>query len=195
MSIQGDTLKRLSLLVFFLPALMLAQNTSSSLAGTVQDAAGAVIPSAKITLTGEENGFVRTVSSSSGGFFSFPDLTPATFTISVQAPGFKLYRQTGILINADEQRSLGQIKLQVGQVTESVTIAADAVSVNTANGERAGTLTGEQLDQIALRGRDIFDAISLMPGVVDTSDGRDSPSPTSISNIYIMGGRNDSKTV
>ncbi len=62
-------------------------------------------------------------------------------------------------------------------------------------GERAGTLSGEQLDEIALRSRDIFDAISLMPGVVDTSDGRDSPSPTSISNIYIVGGRNDSKNM
>ena len=82
---------------------------------------------------------------------------------------------------------MGQIKLQVGQVSESVTVTADAVTVNTANGERAGTLSGEQLDEIALRGRDIFDAISLMPGVVDTSDGRDSPSPTSISNIYIAG--------
>jgi hypothetical protein len=186
--------KRL-LLALLLPVLLPAQNTSSSLAGTVQDGAGAVIPNAKVTLTGEENGFVRTVSSNHEGFFSFPELTPATFTISVQAPGFKMYRETGILINANEQRALGQLKLQVGQVSESVTIAADVVTVNTANGERAGTLTGEQLDQIALRGRDVFDAISLMPGVVDTSDGRDSPSPTSISNIYILGGRNDSKNM
>ena len=88
-----------------------------------------------------------------------------------------------------------RVKLQVGQVSESVTVSADAVTVNTANGERAGTLSGEQLDEIALRGRDIFDAVSLMPGVVDTSDGRDSPSPTSIGNIYILGGRNDSKNM
>jgi hypothetical protein len=67
--------------------------------------------------------------------------------------------------------------------------------VNLASGERSGTLTGEQLDQIALRGRDIFDAVSLMAGVVDTSDGRDAPGPTSIGNIYIMGGRNDSKNM
>jgi hypothetical protein len=187
-------LKRL-FLAFLLPVLLPAQNVSCSLAGTVQDSAGAVIPSAKVTLTGQENGFVRTVTTNHEGFFSYPDLTPATFTISVEAPGFKVYKQTGILINADEQRSLGQIKLQVGQVSESVTITADAVTVNTSNGERAGTLSGEQLDEIALRGRDIFDAVSLMPGVVDTSDGRDAPSPNSISNIYIMGGRNDSKNM
>ncbi len=188
-------MKRLLLALLLPAALLTAQNTSSSLAGAVQDSAGAVVPNAKITLTGEGNGFTRTVTSNNEGYFSFPDLTPATFTIAVESAGFKIYRQTGILINADEQRSLGRIKLQVGQISESVTIAAEAVTVNTANGERAGTLTGEQLDQIALRGRDVFDAISLMPGVVDTSDGRDSPSPTSISNIYILGGRNDSKNM
>ena len=178
-----------------LPALLPAQNISCSLAGTVQDSTGAVVSNAKVTLTGQENGFVRTVTTNNEGFFSYPDLTPATFTIAIEAPGFKVYKETGILINADEHRSLGQVKLQVGQVSESVTVTAEVVAVNTTNGERAGTLSGEQLDQIALRGRDLFDAVSLMPGVVDTSDGRDSPSPTSIANIYILGGRNDSKNM
>jgi hypothetical protein len=181
--------------LLLLPAVLPAQNVSCSLAGTVQDIAGAVIPNAKVTLTGQANGFVRTVTTNGEGFFSFPDLTPASFDLVVEAPGFKLLKEGGILINADEQRSLGQLKLQVGNANQSISIQADVVSVNTVNGERAGTLTGEQLDQIALRGRDVFDAISLMPGVIDTSDGRDSPSPTSISNIYILGGRNDSKNM
>jgi hypothetical protein len=188
-------LKTLLLALLLLPALMLAQNTSCSLAGTVHDSAGAVVPNAKVVLTGEGNGFVRTVATNNEGFFSYPDLTAATFTLAVEAPGFKTYKKTGILINASEHPDLGIIKLQLGQVSETVTVTADVVTVNTANGERAGTLSGEQLDEIALRGRDIFDAISLMPGVVDTSDGRDSPSPTSIGNIYILGGRNDAKNM
>ena len=178
-----------------MPALLPAQNTSCSLAGTVLDSAGGVIPNAKVALTAEANGFVRTAASNHEGFFSFPDLTPATFTISIEAPGFKSYKETGILINAAEQRSLEQVKLQVGQVSESVTVSAGAVAIDTSNGERAGTLSGEQLDEIALRGRDIFDAVSLMPGVVDTSDGRDSPSPRSIGNVYFLGGRNDQKNM
>ena len=156
-----------------LPFLLPAQNTSCSLSGTVHDAAGAVVPKAKVTLTGQENGFVRTVLTNHEGFFSFPDLTPATFTVAVEAPGFKVYRETGILINADEQRALGELNLEVGRVSESVTVSAAAVAVNTANGERAGVLSGEQLDEIALRSRDIFDAISLMPGVVVSVTSRD----------------------
>ena len=57
--------------------------------------------------------------------------------------------------------------------------------MNLVTGKRPGTLTGDQLDQIALRGRDIFDAISLMAGVVDTTDGRDAPGPTSVGCIFL----------
>jgi hypothetical protein len=177
-----------------LPLCLAAQNTCS-LSGTIHDSAGAVIPAVKVTLTDQGNGFVRTVVTTNEGFFSFPDLTPATFTLNLEAPGFKTYRQTAIAITADEHRSLGQIKLEVGQVSDSVTVTAEVVTVDLATGERSGTLTGDQLDQIALRGRDVFDAVSLMAGVIDTSDGRDSPSPTSIGNIYIMGGRNDQKNM
>jgi hypothetical protein len=183
------------LLLLVLPAVLAAQSTSSALSGTVQDAAGAIVPNVKVTLTGEGNGFVRTVSTTSEGYFAFPDLTPATFTLTIEAAGFKKYRQTGISLNADQQRSLGQIRLEVGQVSDSVTVTAEAVAVDLATGERSGTLTGEELDHIALRGRDVFDAVSLMAGVIDTSDGRDAPGPNSIANIYISGGRGDQKNM
>ena len=183
------------LLLLLLAAMLAAQNTSSALSGTVRDAAGAVIPNVKVTLTGEGNGFVRSVITTSEGYFSFPDLTPATFTLAIEAAGFKKYHQTGIAISAAQNRSLGSIGLEVGQVNDSVTVTAEAVTVDLATGEHSGTLTGDQLDEIALRGRDVMDAVSLMAGVIDTSDGRDAPGPTSIGNIYIMGGRNDQKNM
>jgi len=188
---------RLKLVVFFvvLAAFLRAQNTSCALSGTVHDSGGAVIAGAKVTLTGEGNGFVRSVLTTNEGFFSFPDLTPATFTLGIESPGFKRYRQTGIAINSSEQRSLGQITLQIGEFAESITVSADVIAVNLASGEKGGVLNGDQLDHLALRGRDVFDAVSLMPGVVDTSDGRDAPGPTSIGNIFILGGRNDSKNM
>jgi hypothetical protein len=84
-------LKRLILLALLLPALLPAQNTSCSLSGTVLDSAGAVIPQANITLVGEDNGFIRTSTTNNDGFFNYPDLTPATFTLTIEAPGFKTY--------------------------------------------------------------------------------------------------------
>lgn len=181
--------------LIFLSASLRAQNVSCGLSGTAVDAGGAVIAGVAVTISGTANGFVRRTVTGSEGLFSFPDLTPATFTVTLEAPGFKTYRQTGIEIGAAEQRSLGAIHLEIGAVNEAVTVTADAVAVNLATGERSGTLTGDELDHIALRGRDIFDAIGLLPGVVDTSDGRDAPGPGSIGNIYISGGRNDSKNM
>jgi len=185
---------RILLFALLATAQLLAQNTSGSVAGTVKDSAGAVVPNAKVTITGQQNGFVRTVSTNKEGFFNYPDLTPATFTMKVEATGFKTYSKTGIVVNAAD-RLTENVSLAIGQLNESITVTAEVMNVNLSSGEGSGTLDGNQLDQIALRGRDIFDAVSLMAGVVDTSDGRDAPGPTSIGNIYILGGRNDSKNM
>src|SRR5258708_35428729 len=123
-------------LALLLPAVMPAQNTSSALSGTVQDAAGAVIPNIKVVLTGEENGFVRSATTTNEGFFSFPDLTPATFTLSFDAPVFKHYRQTCIAMTSSEQSSLGRNSLQLGVLSGAVTVCAEAHSGHLARGEQ-----------------------------------------------------------
>jgi hypothetical protein len=186
---------RLVALSLFCACMLPAQNISSGLSGTVLDPAKAVITGAHVKLISVDQGFVRTANTNSGGFFSFPDLTAATFTLEVNVPGFKTYRQTGIALNSSEQRSLGEIHLQLGEVADTVTVSAEIAQVNTVTGEKAGVLNAEELTGLALRGRDIFDAVSLMPGVVDTSDGRDAPGATSIGNIYIAGSRNDQKNM
>jgi len=181
--------------VLLLPTLLPAQNTSCALSGTVLDPAHAVMPNVQITLTSQDQGFVRTAVTNKDGFFSFPDLTPAAFTLLASLPGFKTYRQTGIAIGSSEQRSLGEIRLQLGELAETVTVSAEVSAVNLATGEKSGSLNADDLTELALRGRDVFDAVSLLPGIVDTSDGRDAPGPTSIGNIYIAGGRNDQKNM
>src|SRR5207249_1004555 len=156
---------------FVVPAALVAQNISCALSGTVEDPASAAIAGAQIKLISEGNGFVRTMSTNAGGFFSFPDLTPATFTLTIGAAGFPNYRQQGNLIGSGDQRNLGIIRLNVGEVTDTLTVNAEMMTVNTSSGEKSGSLGSQELQSLALRGRDIFDAVSLMPGVVDTSDG------------------------
>src|SRR6516164_771275 len=120
-------LRSVALLVgaFLLPASLPAQTVSCALSGTVVDAGSAAIPGVRVRLTGEGNGFVRHATTTNEGFFSFPDVTPAIFTLSIEAPGFKSYRQTGIAMNAAEQRSLGQIHLEIGTVNDAVTVTAE----------------------------------------------------------------------
>jgi hypothetical protein len=185
---------RVCFTAFVFCALAPAQNVSGSLSGTVQDSGGAVVPSAEVTLTNAQ-GFVRIVKTNTLGFFSFPDLTPSTFSLAITAPGFRRYEQNGIEINSGSQRSLGTIKLAVGKITESVTVTAEIVPVQTGSSEKSGSMTSQDLERMALRGRDFMDAIGLMAGIVDTTDSRDAPSPSSISGIYILGARDNSKNM
>ena len=85
--------------LFLLPGVLPAQSVSCALSGTVQDAGGAVMAGVTVRLTGEGNGFVRTATTTGNGFFSFPHLTAATFTLEIEASGFKAYRQTGIAMS------------------------------------------------------------------------------------------------
>ncbi len=173
---------------------LVGQNTSGSLSGTVQDKMGAVVPGAEITLTNAQ-GFVRTNRTNDAGFFSYPDLTPSIFSIVVKAPGFREFRETGIEVTSGQQRSLGATTLLVGGLAETVTVTAEAVAVQLGSSEKANTLTSGDLEQMSLRGRDVMDAVGLMTGVVDTADSREAPSPTSIGNLYLAGGRNNSKNM
>lgn len=183
------------LFLSLLPAPLPAQNISCSLSGTVQDTLGAVFAGADVALSSTHTGFSRTTKTNPEGFFSFPDLTPSTYTLAITAPGFKRYVQSDIAIGSGEQRTLGVLQLTIGELNESVTVTAESAPVQLGSGDRAVGLTGEELDGMALRGRDFMDAVGLLPGVVDLSDGREAPGANSIGDIYILGGRSNQKNM
>jgi len=83
--------------------------------------------------------------------------------------------------------------LEIGSIQETVTVEAKTTPVETASSEKSSLVTGQQLNSIALKGRDFFGLMYTLPGIVDTSTGRDATSPNAISGITINGGRNASK--
>ena len=184
----------LVLLILAVTALR-GQNISCALSGAVEDSLGAPFSAIEVHIAGAQNGFVRTSRTNANGFFAFPDLTPGAYTLSISAPGFAPYRQSGIELNSGEHRSLGSIRLRIGQLSDSVTVTADTSAVQLGSSDRAGVLTATQLESMALRGRDFLDAVGLLPGVVDTSDNREAPSNSSIGNLYILGGRSNQKNM
>ena len=107
-------------LSLFACGVLTAQNVSSSLSGFVQDKSGAAFPGVEIKVTGQGTGFVRTTRANHEGFFSFPDLTSASYILTIESPGFKRYTQTGIDLGSSEQRSLGAIRLEIGELAESI---------------------------------------------------------------------------
>ena len=169
-------------------AIGFAQEVTSVILGVVTDPADAVVPHAAMTATEASTGQSRSTASDEAGRFRFNDLRPGAYLIRVQAPGFKAFDLTNINLLSGETRDLGRLVLQIGSVTEEVSVMAQATPVQTASSERSASVTPEQLQQLSLKGRDPFDMMHLIPGVVDASIGsRDLENAYSMGNISING--------
>jgi len=174
------------LIVLLTPTLpLIAQNTSGSITGVVQDASGAVIPGAQVTLINQEQGVTaRDTITNEAGIYLFSALPAATYTVSVELPGFKTYKKTDVKLFVNDRMGLPPIVLEVGSQAESVTVEAAAVTLETVSAERSGIVTGRQMIDIALNGRNFASLLKLVPGVpADTA-----PSGLGV-NAYINGQR------
>ncbi|MBL8233313.1 MAG: TonB-dependent receptor [Bryobacterales bacterium] len=159
------------LLLLFLAAFSVnAQTVSGSIAGSVLDSSGNVIPGAAVKLISERTGEERNTTTNDTGDFLFPALQPGAYTIVVEHPGFRPLRKTGNMLSAAERLSAGTLSLQVGAVSESVTVEAQGVSVQTSSSENSALLSARQIEQISIRGRDVVSMLRILPGVSQTVD-------------------------
>src|ERR1051326_4128615 len=114
-------------MIFALAVLVLApisaQTTTGTITGTVVDPSNNVIPTAKVTVTNEATGDVRRAESTGSGDFSFPSLLPATYTLQVEMAGFQTYKSSGNVLTPNGRLSLGEIRLVVGSVAETIEVA------------------------------------------------------------------------
>ena len=163
----GGFLRTLFLLAF--AASGFAQDVTSVLLGVVTDPADAVVPHAAVIATETSTGLSRSTTSDEAGRFRLNDVRPGTYSIRVEAPGFKAFGLTNINLLSQETRDLGKLALEVGSVSEEVKVMAQSTPVQTASSERSASVTPEQLSQLSLKGRDPFDMMHLIPGVVDAS--------------------------
>ena len=185
----------------FLPAMAilaastaLPQTVSSTLKGSVQDTSSAVIPGAVCTLVNPATSASLTVKSGQDGSFQFLDILAGTYTLTVSSPGFKTYEIAGIEILSSEFHSAGNVVLQVGQPSDSVSVTETGTPVQTSSGERSDTITGRELNDIAVKGRDFMSYLSTLTGVVDTNTTRDAMQRNANSGLHINGNR-DTQTV
>jgi hypothetical protein len=164
---KGTTAILCSLLIslFACTFPLLAQNTSGSITGVVQDATGAVIPGAQVSLINQEQGVAaRQTITNEAGFYLFSALPAATYTVTVELPGFKTYKKTDVKLFVNDRMGLPPIILEVGSQTESVTVEAAAVTLETVTAERSGVVTGRQMIDIALNGRNFTSLLKTVPG-------------------------------
>src|SRR6267378_3427328 len=126
----------LALLLLVNLTLVTAQTTSGSLSGTVKDAHGAAITGARVQVTSTSRNETRTTQTGDDGRYVFPQLQPDTYKLHVEANGFKRIDLEGVVLNANDKISAPDIELQVGVVTENVTITSSGEQLQTESGER-----------------------------------------------------------
>jgi hypothetical protein len=154
-------------------ASLSAQVTSGTISGRVQDSTGAVINGANVTVSNPSNGFTRKLTTSDAGDFVAPNLLPGTYSVTVEAEGFKKLESSGFVLNAAAKLDTGNLVLSVGTTANEVTVSADIgqVQLQADSGERSDVITSKQLNDVAINGRNVLDYMKLIPGVSGVFDG------------------------
>ena len=152
---------------------LFAQGTIGSISGLITDPSGAVMPNAKVTLTNVTQGAAsaRELTTNNEGLFVFTPLQPGTYNLAVEMTGFKGYTQSNIVVNVSDRLALPAISLQVGATTDSITVEAEAVRLETETAERSGVVTGKQMVDLGLNGRNFTGLLKTIPGVSSDQAG------------------------
>src|SRR5262249_49254414 len=114
---------------------VVGQTTTGTISGTVVDPGGALIPGAMVAVTNEATGDSRSALTSETGNFSFPSLLPATYTIRVELAGFQTFQKTGNILSPNSRLDVGELKLAIGAVGDTINVEASVAQVQTTSAE------------------------------------------------------------
>jgi hypothetical protein len=170
----------LSLLMIMLPSQ--AQVSLGAISGTVQDSTSAPVVGATVKVINQDTGVSSNTTTDSRGFYSVEGLSVGRYRIDTAKAGFQENITQGIQIDPGERRA-SNISLNVGGVSTSVTVEANAVQVNTETSESGGTLDSKQINNLMLNGRDFQTLAIAIPGV-SSAIGADSQTVTQ--NTYLI---------
>jgi hypothetical protein len=170
-------------LLFVLACVGLYAQANSELTGIVTDQTGAVVAGAKVTLTDPATGLTKSTESGPTGLYDINGLNPANYTLKVAAKGFQSFAQTGIVVNVSATvRS--DVKLTVGAESQTVTVEADALQVQTDSNVVSTLISSEQISEIATQNRNFAALAALGLGV--SSALPDSNTPTSVASNFTI---------
>jgi hypothetical protein len=135
-----------------------------AITGTVTDSTGAVLPNAKVTAIQKNTSITRGDRTNGTGQFNVSSIPPGTYTVTVEAQGFKKHVQDVVLL-ADQIRDM-DIHLQIGEASQQVTVEESSVQVNTVSQELSQVIEGARVSDLPLNGRNAADLTLLVPGAV-----------------------------
>jgi hypothetical protein len=207
----GLILKRFDLrMAIFLAALVLlfaAQGLAqeATIVGTVTDPSGAAVANAKVTLTNTDTNISKDLTTNDGGQYTAVDIHIGHYNVIVEASGFKREERKGLVLQVGD-RSRADFQLQVGGSSETVTVEANTIAVQSDTGEVSNVITGDQIANLSINGRGIYQLAALAPGASSQIDVTAPNTPVGGSasveynglrqnhNIYLLdGGENDDR--
>jgi hypothetical protein len=167
---------------------VMAQGLTGQIAGTIMDPQKAALPGATVTVRNVETQVTREALTDEAGRFVITNIVAGRYDVQVTLTGFKTHGQKAVEVAATERVALPPITLEVGALTEVVTVLADSdpVKLQTQSGERSATILPEQIESTQLRGRDFLGLLQALPGVVDTAV-RNAPGWNSFLGVEING--------
>jgi hypothetical protein len=171
-----------------------AQIESGSIVGTVVDPAGAVVPGVRLELRSESTGVARSAVSNDHGDFEFNAVPAGSYTVTAEHDGFRKVERRNVNLLPNDHLSLGQIRLQVGEVTQEVVVRAEGATVQTASSERSGVITNEQVQNLTVINRDFSVLVALLPGVV-LNEGSQSQGFNGSTRFNANGGRSGQNNI
>ena len=140
-------------------------STTATVRGNIQDTSGAVLPGATVTFTNTGTKALQNTVSDDRGQYLFAGLFPGTYDLKVELPGFKTYERKALSLSPGDNRGI-DIRLDVGQQSELVTVTAQQEVIQTQTGAREGVLTAKQIDNLSIIGRSALELLRILPGVV-----------------------------
>src|SRR5438445_5755605 len=153
----------LGVLVFSLS--LFSQGNFGRILGTVTDQTGGVISGATVSIIDKDRGVARTLITDDAGEYNAPTLIPGTYTVRVEANGFKRMERQNVVLEVGKEVRV-DVTVQPGEQTQSVTVTESIPLVETTNATLGGTLTNEQIQELPLNGRNYQYLLNLRPGVM-----------------------------
>jgi hypothetical protein len=168
--------------------IVLAQDTAT-IVGTVTDSSGAAVPSARVTISNQDKGFVRNLTSNGNGAFSASSVPIGDYVVTAEAPGFEKLVRNGITLSVGAAQRV-DMQLSVGKVTNQVTVTGNVPHVQTETAAVSDLISGKQIVSLNLNGRNFVALSLLVPGAMpDNSLDTSQVSVMGYANISFNGNR------
>lgn len=186
-----------AILALAISAQIFSQSSSGLISGTVKDSSGAVLPGASIVLTNTADNTSQTSTTNDDGNFTYAQVKPGTYTITVEKQGFKKYVKQNIILSTGDRLNAGDFTLEIGEISNTVTVTADAaqLQIKTESGERSDLITNRQIKDLALNGRNVLDLTKTVPGIINTNQNATSTVTGAAGTFNINGARSNMNEV